>query len=100
MVQGSTTDNTVSLLHETRRRPVLLLQSAVLAGSVRVTVALGDDPFEASVADGAEERPAVLERRDPTNVRPLKLERLEQLAPLGLRLHSRQRSTPRTSNTK
>jgi hypothetical protein len=86
MVQGSMTANTVSLLDEAGCRPVLRLHPAVLAGSVRVTVALGDDPFEATVADRAEERVAVLERRDETNGRPLKL---EQLAPLGIRQHSR-----------
>jgi hypothetical protein len=65
------------------------LSPSVLAGSVRVTVALGDHPFEPTVTDSAKERVAVGERRDEPNLRPLKLERVEQLAPLGIRLHSR-----------
>ncbi len=88
-------DRSIALLGEAGGRTVLRLHPASLAGPVRVAQPLRDDSLKAALADGSEQRLAVLEGRDEPHVLALEFELLEQRPSLRVRLHRRRQPLDR-----
>jgi hypothetical protein len=82
----NTAADTGPLLSESCRGAVLDLDPLPLSRSVRVALAFRDHAFEPTVADGGEERVAVLERRHEPHPWAFDVEFLEQRSPLRVRL--------------
>src|SRR3954453_22265256 len=88
-------DSPIALPREAGGSTGLRLHPASLAGPVRVAQPLRDDALEAALADGGEERLAVLEGRDEPHALVLEFELLEHRPSLRVRLHCRRQPLDR-----